>query len=32
LSAYKGELAGLSLSRLAGQPNCTRRGKGRGCG
>jgi hypothetical protein len=30
LSAYKGELAGLS--RLEGQPNCTRRGKDFGCG
>jgi hypothetical protein len=30
LSAYKGELAGLS--RLSGQPNCTRRGRDFGCG
>jgi hypothetical protein len=32
LSAYKGELAGLRLGLRAAQPNCTRRGKGRGCG
>ena len=33
LSAYKGELAGLRLSRQKGQPACTRRGASeRGCG
>ncbi len=32
LSAYKGELARLSLERLKVQPNCTRRGRDLDCG
>ena len=32
LSAYKGELARFNPGRPKAQPNCTRRGRGLGCG